>query len=223
MSPWGLFDSNAGPAERQRLAGAMRWAEMRAVLAKVNQLPIDTVRLESAPLGGKMALVAIAADGRMVRLESSGRPAVLTRADVMAALRNGPRVTSLSLLSEGDSYYYAHKEPVRLPVWRAVLADPQATHLYIDAVSGALLRVIDGTGRAERWLWNAPHSFDLPGLRQSPLRDIIILPLLAAVTLVCGTGAWMGMRKLGRDLWRIRRRIRRLSRRVFFLRPRSQS
>ena len=224
MSPWGLFDSDAGPVERQRLAGRMRWADMQAALAKVNRLPVDTVRVESAPLGGKMALVAIAADGRMVRLDSSGRPAILTRADVVAALGNGPRVASLSLLFEGDNYYYAHKEPVRLPVWRAVLADPQATRLYIDAASGTLLRAVDGTGRAERWLWNAPHRFDLPGLRQSPLRYIIILPLLAAVTLVCGTGAWMGLRKLGRDLWRIWRRIRRrLFRRSFFLRSRSQS
>nr|WP_100866461.1 peptidase [Novosphingobium kunmingense] len=224
MSPWGLFDSDAGLVERQRLAGAMRWTDIRAALANVNQLPIDTVRVESAPLGGKMAFVAIAADGRMVRLDSSGRPAILTRADVAAALQNGPRVVSLALLSEGDSYYYAHKERVRLPVWRAVLADPQATRVYIDAGSGTLLRAVDGTGRAERWLWNAPHSFDLPGLRQGLLRYIIILPLLAAVTLVCGTGAWMGMRKLGCDLWRICRRIRRrLSRRSFFLRSRSQS
>lgn len=223
MSPWGLFDNNAGLVERQRLAGTMRWADMRAALANVTRLPKNTVRVESAPLGGEMALVAVSADGRMVRLDSSGRPAVLTRADVTAALRSGPRVVSLDLLSEGDSYYYAHKEPVPLPVWCAVLADPEATRLYIDATSGTLLRAVDGKGRAERWLWNAPHTFDLPGLRQSPWRYALMLPLLAAVTLVCGTGAWMGIRKLGRDLWRIRRRIWRLSRRSFFLRSRSQS
>jgi hypothetical protein len=224
MNPWGLFDSNAGLVERQYLAGTMHWADMRAALANISRLPIDTVRVESAPLGGKMALVAIAADGRMVRLNSSGKPAILTGADIAVALRNGPRVASLSLLSEGDSYYYAHKESVRLPVWRAVLADPQATRLYIDAVSGTLLRAVDGTARAERWLWSAPHSFDLPGLRHSPWRYIVILPLLAAVTFVCGTGAWMGIRKLGRDLRRIWRRIRRrLSRYPFPLRSRSQS
>ncbi len=88
----------------------------------------------------------------------------------------------------------------------------------------------DGSSQLLRWtvalsiLGHAALLLYLPGLRQSPLRDIIILPLLAAVTLVCGTGAWMGMRKLGRDLLRIRRRIRRrLSRRSFFLRSRSQS
>lgn len=224
MSPWGLFDSDAGLVERQRLAGAMRWTDMRAALANLNRPPIGTVRLESAPLGGKMTLIAIAADGRRVRIDGWGRPAILTRTDVATALRNGPPVMSLVRLTEGDSYYYAHKEPVRLPVWRAVLADPQATHLYIDAASGTLLRAVDGTGRAERWLWNAPHSFDLPGLRHGALRYIFILPLLAAVTLVCGSGAWMGMRKLGRDLQRTRQRIRRrLSRRPSFLRSRSQS
>ena len=55
-------------------------------------------------------------------------------------------------------------------------------------------------------LLRAPHNFDLPGLRQGPPRYIIVLPLLTAVTLVCGTGAWMGLRKLGRDLRRIQRR-----------------
>jgi len=220
MSPWGLFDSDAGLAERQRLAGAMHWADIRDALAHMHQLPAGTVRLESAPLGGKMALVAVATDGRMARMDSLGRPVILTRTELVAALRNGPRVASLELLSGGDDYYYAHKEPVKLPVWRAVLANPQAVRLYIDAQSGTLVRAVDGTGRAERWLWNAPHSFDLPGLRQSPWRYIIILPLLAAVTLVCGTGAWMGIRKLGRDLQRI---WRRLPSRPFFLRSRSQS
>ena len=223
MSPWGVFDSEAGRAERHRLAGAMDWAALRGVLSQVSELPAGTVRVESAPLGGRMALVAIAADGRMVRLAEAGKLAPLTRAEVATALRNGPRVVSLSLLPDGDAYYYAHQEPVRLPVWRAVLGDSQATRLYIDAVSGTLLRAVDGPGRAERWLWNAPHSFDLPGLRQHPWRDILILPLLVGVTLVCVTGTWMGMRKLGRDLRRLRRLFRQRSRRISFPQPRSQS
>lgn len=209
MNPGGVFDSEAGFAERQRLAGAMKWADMRDALANVRSLPPGTVRLESAPLAGRMALIAIAADGRMVRIDSLGRPEPLTRAELVAALRHGPRIASLELLREGDAYYYAYKEPVRLPVWRAVLADDRATRLYIDARSGALIRAIDGAGRAERWLWNAPHSFDLPGLRERPWRDLVILPLLAAVTMVCATGTWMGARRLGRDVRRVRRRLSR--------------
>lgn len=206
MSPWGLFDSNAGLAERQRLAGAMHWADLRGALTHIQRLPPGTVRVESAPLGGKTALVAVTAGGRMERIDRFGRSAPLTRMELAAALRNGPRVTSLDLLTAGDAYYYAHKVPVSLPVWRAVLADPPATRLYIDARSGALIRAVDGTGRAERWLWNAPHSFDLPVLRERPWRDLALLPLLAAVTLVCATGTWMGARRIRRDLRRARRR-----------------
>ena len=209
MNPGGVFDTEAGHAERQRLAGAMKWADMRGALATLRSLPPGTVRVERAPLGGHLALVAIAKDGRMVRIDSQGRPKPLTRTELAAALRNGPRVASLELLWEGDAYYYAHKEPVRLPVWRVVLADGRATRLYIDAQSGALIRAVDDAGRAERWLWNAPHSFDLPGLRERPWRDLAILPLLAAVTMVCATGTWMGARRLGRDVRRARRRLSR--------------
>lgn len=214
MSPWGLFDSDAGQVERVRLAGPMHWADFRAALAHVKRLPSGLVRIESAPLGGKVALVATSRDGRMVRINASGVAAPLTRAQVASALGNGPGVASLTLLTEGDSYYYTHKVPVRLPVWRAVLADAGATRLYIDATSGTLVRAVDDTGRAERWLWNAPHSFDLPGLRQGLLRSLVLVPLLIAVTLVCGTGAWMGLSKLRRDLRRSGRRSRRWARRV---------
>lgn len=205
MNPGGVFDSETGFAERQRLAGAMKWADMRGALANLRSLPPGTVRVESAPLGGRMALIAITADGRMVRIDSQGRPEPLTRTELAAALRNGPRLASLDLLRQGDAYYYAHKEPVRMPVWRAVLADGRPTRLYIDVRSGALIRAVDGAGRAERWLWNAPHSFDLPGLRERPWRDLVILPLLAAVTMVCATGTWMGARRLVRDVRRVRR------------------
>lgn len=211
MSPWGVFDSNAGLAERHRLAGIMHWADIRDALANIRALPPGTVRVESAPLGGRAYLMAVSADGRMARVDALGRSAKLVRADVEAALRNGPPVASLTLLHEGDAYYYAHKQPVRLPVWRAVLGDAQDTRLYIDADSGALIRAVDGVSRTERWLWSAPHNLDLPGLRKGPLRYILMLPLLAAVTLVCATGTWMGIRKLGRDLRRARRRLRRLA------------
>ncbi|MEJ7928114.1 peptidase [Sphingobium sp. AN641] len=209
MNPWGVFDSNAGPVERRRLAGPMRWSDMRSALGHMTSLPADTVRVESAPIGGKMALIAIAADGNMVRLDGAGNRAPLTKADVAAALQHGPRVASLDLLSEGDHYYYAHKQPVRLPVWRAILADGEASRLYIDARTGTLLRAIDGAGRTERWLWNAPHSFDLPVLRTRPWRDLALLPLLLAVTAICATGTWMGARRLGRDVRRLRRRLSR--------------
>ncbi|WP_294251427.1 PepSY domain-containing protein [uncultured Sphingomonas sp.] len=211
MNPWGFLDSQAGAVELARLAGPMRWDAFRTALARIEHLPADTRRLESAPLGGRIFLLAVNGAGAAVRFDAQGKPAPLQRDALAAALRPGPRVTSLTLLTDEDAYYYGHKVPASLPVWRAVLADGQATRLYIDPATGGLLRAVDGNARAFRWLQDGLHRLDLPGLRSRPLRDLVVLPLLAMVTLVCATGSWMGLRKARRDMRRLSRRWRRRS------------
>ena len=96
-------------------------------------------------------------------------------------------------------------------MWRAQLADAGHTALYIDPVSGQLIRAVDRNGRNFRWLQDGLHSLDFPILRQRPLWDLVVLPLLAMVTLVCATGTWMAWNKVKRDLRRIRRRRARRS------------
>lgn len=207
MTPGGFLDSEAGPAERQRLAGDMAWADLRTAFATLPALPSGTVRLTATPLAGRIFFAAIGPDGHTTRLDASGHAAPLTRAALQAALANGPTPASLDLLGAEDAYYYGHKQPVKLPVWRAILNDGQQTRLYIDADSGRLLRALDRNARGYRWLEEAPHNLDLPILRQRPIWDIVVLPLLAMVTLVCATGTWMGFRKIGRDIRRLRRRL----------------
>jgi len=209
MNPWGFLDSMAGFAERDRLAGRVDWGATRAAFAALPGVPADTVRIEAAPLGGHPLVTAIASDGRITRFDAAGRAAPLTRAELQAALASGPKLASLEMLREEDSYYYTHRFPAKLPVWRVILADSEQTRLYIDPDSGALLRAIDRNGRSFRWLQDGLHSLDLPPLRRHPLRDIIVLPLLAAVTLICATGTWMGFSRLRRDLRGLRRRLRR--------------
>lgn len=206
MNPWGLLDSVAGFAERQRLAGTVTWGDVRAAIGQLGVLPAGTVRLEGASLGGRPFLVAVGRDGGMTRFDANGRPAPLQEAELKAALHNGPPLASLERLGQEDAYYYTHKIPAKLPVWRAILSDTEATRLYIDADSGILNRALDSNARRFRWAQDGLHSLDFPVLRSRPLWDIVVLPLLAAVTLLCGTGTWMGMSKLGRDL---RRRFRR--------------
>lgn len=206
MNPWGLLESRAGIVERQRLAGAMPWGAARSALARLRQVPPDTRRVEIVPLGGRLYPVAVTGGGTATRFDASGRRAPLRRADVAAALGKGPRVTSLTLLTAEDGYHYGHKTPARLPVWRAMLADREATRLYIDPDSGMLLHAVDRNARASRWLQDALHRLDLPGLRMRPVWDLVMLPLLAMVTLVCGTGTWMGWRKAKRHLRRSARR-----------------
>lgn len=209
MNPFGFLDSMAGLAERERLAGPLRWGDVRKALAGVQTLPPGTVRIEAAPLGGRLHLALVSADGTTRRVDAQGRPAPLGRPELSAALANGPRLAALDLLRAEDAYYYAHHTPAPLPVWRAVLADEEATRLYIDPVTGRLIRAFDANGRGQRWLRNGLHSLDLPGLRARPVWDLVVLPLLAMVTLVCATGTWMGIAKVRRDLRKARNRNRR--------------
>jgi heme exporter protein D len=148
--------------------------------------------------------------GSAPAFDTIGLPAPLDRAELGVALANGPRVSALDLLDAEDAYYYGHKEAVALPVWRARLDDTQQTRLYLDPVTGQLIRAVDANGRAYRRLMHGLHSLDLPGLRLRPIWDLVVLPLLVMVTLVCATGTWMGVSKARRDFRRIRNRRRRI-------------
>ena len=57
---------------------------------------------------------------------------------------------------------------------------------------------VDSGSRGFRWWHLALHRLDLPALRERPLWDLVTLPLLAGVALVCLLGAWMGVRRLRR-------------------------
>jgi hypothetical protein len=207
MNPWGLLESEAGSQWRGRLAGTLTGADIAQALALAPAvtLPPDTVMLEAAPLAGRMHLAAVTRDGRIQRFDAGGQPAPLTQTEITAAISaTGTALAELTLLSEPDDYYYAHKGAPHLPVWRAILADAQATRLYLDPGSGAVLRAVDNAARQFRWWQDGLHRLDFAWMRARPLWDLLVIPALAAVTLLCATGSWMGLRRLG--LKRRRRR-----------------
>jgi hypothetical protein len=214
MNPWGFLESEAGLAERERLAGPMRWGDVRDALERLPALSGDVVRIETAPLGGTIYLAAVSRDGASRRIDAAGKTAPLGAGELRAALADGPRVAALDLLRAEDNYYYGHKDAAVLPVWRATLSDDGQTRLYIDPETGRLIRAVDANGRAFRWLMRGLHSLDLPGLRTRPIWDLVVVPLLVMVTLVCATGTWMGISKVRRDLRRVRNRRRRAARAI---------
>lgn len=209
MNPWGFLSSDAGFAEQERLSGKANWGAFRVAVAALPDLPEDTVRIEAAPLGGKMFLAAVSRTGAITRFDRAGVRTPLDRLTLVRALTRVGRVASLDRLTAEDNYYYGHKTATKLPIWRAVLADDQQTRLYINPDTGALVRAFDRDGRRFRWLMNGLHSLDLPVLRARPLWDLVVLSLLAMVTLVCATGTWMAFGKIRRDARRWRRRRRR--------------
>jgi uncharacterized iron-regulated membrane protein len=183
-NPWHLFShASVRPAELARYHGgglpaaALDW---RAPLAT------PSVELHWRRLGEHAVLLAYQADGRVSRLSEFGapqaasadRPAFSADELTRAALRlyPGAQVTQHNWLSEGDAYYYprprgddALDKP--FPVLRLQLNDASASWLYLDPATGQLLKRVDRSRRAYRWLFNALHSWDVPVLRSRPLWD----------------------------------------------------
>ena len=204
MNPWGFLDTPVGSDQRQRLAGGIPAAEAKRFIAAAPAMaPADVVRLEAAPLGGHLFVMATRSDGASARLDADGRPAPLTALTVVGAVlaTHGPAVTDVIRLDHEDDYYYSgYDGPAPLPVYRASLRDGQATTLYIDARSGQVVQALDQTARASRWLRTGLHDWDFAGLRRRPVWDVVVLILLAGVTAVCALGAWLGLQRLQRDL-----------------------
>jgi hypothetical protein len=207
MNPWGLLEGNGTGAQlRAQLAGQPAVTEVRRFLQGVPGSLADGgfVQLRSQPFGGRLYVMAYRADGSAVRLDASGRPAPLAEPDVQRAVAGlGNATGPAELLQAGDAYYYAHKDVVELPVFRAVLANAAQTHLYISPITGSV-RTVDRNGRRVRWLERGLHGIDFPGLHGRPLWDALVLLLLAGVTAVCITGTWMAFQRIGRDLRQLR-------------------
>ena len=212
MNPWGLLDTPVGYAQRQRLAGEVPAAEVRRFLpAAPGRVGADVVQLDAAPLAGHLFVMATTAEGLRTRLDADAHPAPLAGLEVIAAVlaAHGPALAQLTRLDHEDAYYYSgYDGPAVLPVYRARLADREATTLYIDAGSGQVVQAIDGTARASRWLRTGLHDWDFDGLRRRPVWDLVVLTLLAGVTVVCALGAWLGIKRLCRDLAGLARRRR---------------
>jgi hypothetical protein len=195
MNPWGLLESDDG-GYAQRLRGTARWQDLQRFLVEHGPDLTRFVELRVAPINGALFVVAYRKDGSSIRLNASGAEAEVRSADIeAAAVKLGASVRSLELLRHEDSYYYGHKRPVALPVYRLVLGDDGHTHIYIDPVTGDV-QTLDLNARRTRWWESALHNLDLPGLRTRPLWDLVALLLLAGVTAVCATGTWLAWRVL---------------------------
>src|SRR6185503_5354865 len=111
------------------------------------------------------------------------------------------KLAGLDRLDQEDAYFYSgFDRKVEFPVYRARFEDRQATTFYLDGHTGRLLEALDDTQRQSRWLRTGLHDFDFfAGLRARPVWDLVVILLLSGVTVVCGTGAWLGLKRIARD------------------------
>lgn len=205
MNPWGLLEGSDAVG---RIAGQVSQpastAELKRFLQALPRLPDPAQfrRLRAQPFDGRLYVIAERADGSTRRFDADGAPATLTEAAVRTLVgRLDTGVRSLELMAREDAYYYSHKEPAEFPVYRAILDDPTRTRLYIRPSTGEM-RIVDIDARRTRWWERALHGLDFRGLRTRPLWDVVAILLLAGVTTVTVTGAWMAIQRIRRDLAR---------------------
>lgn len=144
--------------------------------------------LRVSAIGGRWFVIR---DGAATGLDDA---AILAAASVPGGTRvSAERITAY------DAYWYPHGEERPLPVLRLVYDDPAATWLHIDPRDGTILNRLDWSGRLNRWLFDAPHRLDLPGLTLRPAgREASqwVLSLLAMG--IAATGLVAGWRRLVR-------------------------
>jgi uncharacterized iron-regulated membrane protein len=202
MSPWGLFEGGNAREERDQVRDVWidggQIAAMLTTLAS-KPLPFSAARIESAPFAGKLFLLAYEGlntrrfDAKTLTAMPLTQPEIER---VAARLAPGKQI-SVSLLSQGDNYYYSGHDRVELPVYRLTLDDSQHTRLYLSAKSGDVVGKVDAGQRRYRWWFEALHRWDFNAmLRQRPWWDFLVAPLMIGVTIVCCTGVYIGFRRL---------------------------
>ncbi|WP_052149242.1 hypothetical protein [Sphingomonas sp. Ant20] len=76
-------------------------------------------------------------------------------------LESAAPLLSVDRLTAPDAYWYAVGTRPHLPVLQLRFADPAQTWLYIDPVTGEVLRTVDERQRTYRWVFDLLHKWDL--------------------------------------------------------------
>jgi hypothetical protein len=212
MNPWGWMESEGPSEEMTALAGrpASGGDVGALVQALAAQPPAKAARAELSIQGGDAYAILSDSSARRWRASLPNlEPAPLRHSelDALAATARPGKEHAAGLIREEDAYYYGHHAEVALPAWRVIYAGKDRTRFYFDPRTGELVGYADAPLRAFRWWHSALHSFDFAStLRLRPVWDIVVLPLMLGVTLLCFIGVWLGWKRLSRAVKRFGRR-----------------
>jgi len=206
MNPWGAFEGDSGFAERSRIqGGTLSAADITAIVETLGSTPLPsaTVQLRSVSIDGELALIAMNSAGQATRLNGGSllpEPLPQQIWPRLAELAGpGKTVQESAFIDSGDRYYFSHHEQRTFPVYRIVFDDAEQTRYYFDATTAELKQKFDSDRRWNRWLFLGLHRGDFTALlRQRPLWDLLMLPLMIGVTIGAITGVCMGYRRLTR-------------------------
>jgi hypothetical protein len=202
MNPWGWLQGDGAETESATLRGPApslaRIATALQILADTG--PADLVSLKAAPFNTQLFFVAHPVSGARRRLDAQGQIAALHPADLkfLAETLGGAAATAPQLIRSEDAFYFSHHaDKAALPVYRVMQGEGSVTRYYLDPVSGLLIAKIDAAAQSYRWFHQGLHRMDFTAaLRSRPGWDMLMLFLLAGVTGVCATGAYLAYRHL---------------------------
>lgn len=188
----------------------------RAAYAAAGKRPaIDWRRLGSTPQAqearrmrmiwtdGVPLLILSHPDGKETALDARTlAPATFDRQHLVRAARRlmpGTPIAGTDWLIQPDSYWYAAKGSVELPVLRIRFADPARTWVHLNPRTGAIMNDIDARRRLYRWLFDGLHRWDFDGLiTRRPLWDMWMWFWLTTGTLISASGIVIAVRRLKR-------------------------
>lgn len=202
MNPWGWLESPGPGPELANLAGRpMDGADAAALVRALAAKPQPgVVSAQLTVQGGKAYAILVRADGSRSRAslpDLAPAPPTPTELAIKARIaKPGVALASEGPIAEGDAYHYSHHAAAILPAHRVIYANADRTRLYFDPRTGELIGYADAPSRAYRWWHYGLHRLDFAGLNARPLWDLVMLPLIAGIALLCGLGAWMGGRRL---------------------------
>lgn len=199
MTPWGWLESGDSGQEVQRIQGELpAWQNVHESLRQLSTttLPVNTVHIASSIVQGKLHYLISTRDGARMRHDADWQIAPLSTIVQQQLAQQLVSAGQAELLTAEDDYWYSvGRDQVVLPVIR--VRSGEGTRYYLDAISGELLHKMDEGARWYRWLHSGLHRMDFsPVMRGRPVRDLLMWLLLAGATVICATGAWLGMRRL---------------------------
>lgn len=154
-------------------------------------------------VGGRSVILARNAQGTRLLEPVDGASVAVSDADLVAAARRmypDHAVVSAARLTEATPYWYSHHDRRALPVVEVRFDDANATSIYLDPQTASIVGLIDRSARANRWLFDFLHDFDLPVLlRYRPAREVLIWLLSLAGLVISISGVVIGWRTLKRS------------------------
>jgi hypothetical protein len=202
MYPWGLMEGRSFAAEENNLKGSglSLTPKVQRTFENLHKfdLPTTTVEIKGVMVAGFLNVTATDSLGkstliRQIAIDDDTDNQFPSPDDLAVKLRPTATITSIDVLTSGDSYYYDHHNKRDFPVYRIIYEDGE--RIYLDGISFDIAAVFDSERKTARWLYKGLHRGDFfPTLNGGLLWYLSWGGLLLLMTSAVGIACWLALR-----------------------------